>query len=56
MAAHAAHLTHRPRLAAAGAALRSEVALARIGIGVVEVDSQNACGRHSLWATELFYG
>ena len=30
--------------------------LRRIGIGVVEVDSQNACGRHSLWATELFYG
>ena len=30
--------------------------LRRIGIGVIEVDSQNACGRHSLWATELFYG
>lgn len=28
----------------------------RIGIGVIEVDSQNSCGRHSLWATELFYG
>ena len=30
--------------------------LRRIGIGVVEVDSQNACGPNSLWATELFYG
>lgn len=30
--------------------------LRRIGIGVIEVDSPNACGRHSLWATELFYG
>jgi uncharacterized protein YkwD len=30
--------------------------LRRIGIGVLEVDSQNACGRHWLWATELFYG
>jgi uncharacterized protein YkwD len=30
--------------------------LRRIGVGVLEVDSQNACGRHSLWATELFYG
>ena len=30
--------------------------LRRIGIGVIEVDSQNACGRHTLWATELFYG
>lgn len=30
--------------------------LRRIGIGVIEVDSQNACGRHWLWATELFYG
>jgi uncharacterized protein YkwD len=28
----------------------------RIGIGVIEVDSGNACGRHWLWATELFYG
>jgi uncharacterized protein YkwD len=28
----------------------------RIGIGVIEVDSANACGRHWLWATELFYG
>jgi uncharacterized protein YkwD len=27
-----------------------------IGIGVIEVDSANACGRDSLWATELFYG
>jgi uncharacterized protein YkwD len=30
--------------------------LRRIGIGVIEVDTQNACGRHWLWATELFYG
>jgi uncharacterized protein YkwD len=28
----------------------------RIGIGVIEVDSGNACGQHWLWATELFYG
>jgi hypothetical protein len=28
----------------------------RIGIGVIEVDSVNTCGRHWLWATELFYG
>jgi uncharacterized protein YkwD len=28
----------------------------RIGIGVIEVDSQNRCGRNWLWATELFYG
>lgn len=27
-----------------------------IGIGVVKVDSSNACGRHWFWATELFYG
>ena len=27
-----------------------------IGIGVIEVDSANTCGRHWLWATELFYG
>jgi uncharacterized protein YkwD len=27
-----------------------------IGIGVIEVDSANACGRRWLWATELFYG
>jgi Cysteine-rich secretory protein family len=30
--------------------------LRRIGIGVIRVDSTNACGRHWLWATELFYG
>ena len=30
--------------------------LRRIGIGVLEVDSQNTCGRNWLWATELFYG
>jgi uncharacterized protein YkwD len=30
--------------------------LRRIGIGVIKVDSQNACGRHSFWTTELFYG
>jgi len=30
--------------------------LRRIGIGVIEVDSGSACGRHWLWATELFYG
>jgi uncharacterized protein YkwD len=28
----------------------------RIGIGVIQVDSANTCGRHWLWATELFYG
>jgi uncharacterized protein YkwD len=28
----------------------------RIGIGVIEVDSANTCGRQWLWATELFYG
>jgi hypothetical protein len=27
-----------------------------IGIGVVKVDSSNACGRHWFWTTELFYG
>lgn len=30
--------------------------LRRIGIGVIQVDSANTCGRHWLWATELFYG
>ena len=30
--------------------------LRRIGIGVIEVDTANTCGRHWLWATELFYG
>jgi uncharacterized protein YkwD len=30
--------------------------LRRIGIGVVKVDSSNACGRHWFWTTELFYG
>jgi uncharacterized protein YkwD len=30
--------------------------LRRIGVGVIQVDSQNTCGRHWLWATELFYG
>jgi uncharacterized protein YkwD len=30
--------------------------LHRIGIGVIQVDASNACGRHWLWATELFYG
>ena len=30
--------------------------LRRIGIGVVNVDSNNTCGRHWFWATELFYG
>jgi uncharacterized protein YkwD len=28
----------------------------RIGIGVIKDDSVNACGRHSFWTTELFYG
>jgi uncharacterized protein YkwD len=28
----------------------------RIGIGVIEVEYGSACGRHWLWATELFYG
>ena len=27
-----------------------------IGIGVLKVDSSNACGRHWFWTTELFYG
>ena len=27
-----------------------------VGIGVVKVDSSNACGRHWFWTTELFYG
>jgi uncharacterized protein YkwD len=30
--------------------------LRRIGIGIVKVDSANACGRHWFWTTELFYG
>lgn len=30
--------------------------LRRIGIGVIKVDTKNACGRHWFWATELFYG
>jgi len=30
--------------------------LRRIGIGIVKVDSTNACGRHWFWTTELFYG
>jgi uncharacterized protein YkwD len=30
--------------------------LSRIGIGVIEDDSANACGRHWFWTTELFYG
>jgi uncharacterized protein YkwD len=30
--------------------------LRRIGIGVLEVDWQNSCGRNWFWATELFYG
>jgi uncharacterized protein YkwD len=30
--------------------------LRRIGIGVVKVDTRNACGRHWFWTTELFYG
>ena len=34
----------------------AEPKLRRIGIGVIEVDSGNTCGRHWLWATELFYG
>jgi uncharacterized protein YkwD len=28
----------------------------RIGIGVIKDNTQNACGRHSLWETQLFYG
>ena len=28
----------------------------RIGIGVVKVNAGNACGRHSFWETQLFYG
>jgi uncharacterized protein YkwD len=30
--------------------------LRRVGIGVLEVDERNRCGRGSLWATEIFYG
>jgi hypothetical protein len=30
--------------------------LRRVGIGVLEVDERNRCGRDSLWATEIFYG
>jgi uncharacterized protein YkwD len=30
--------------------------LRRIGVGVIEDDSANACGRHTFWATEFFYG
>ena len=30
--------------------------LRRIGIGVVQVDTRNSCGRHWFWTTELFYG
>jgi len=30
--------------------------LRRIGVGVVKVDTKNACGRHWFWTTELFYG
>lgn len=28
----------------------------RIGIGVMKVNARNACGRHSFWETQLFYG
>ena len=28
----------------------------RIGIGVVKQNARNACGRHWLWETQLFYG
>ena len=28
----------------------------RIGIGVIKVNARNACGRHSFWETQLFYG
>ncbi len=30
--------------------------LRRVGIGIVEVDDANACGRGSFWGTALFYG
>jgi len=30
--------------------------LRRIGIGLIKVDSANACGQHWFWTTELFYG
>jgi len=30
--------------------------LRRVGIGVMQVDERNRCGRGSLWATEIFYG
>jgi uncharacterized protein YkwD len=30
--------------------------LRRVGIGVVQNDTRNHCGRGSIWATEIFYG
>jgi uncharacterized protein YkwD len=30
--------------------------LRRVGIGVMQVDERNRCGRGSFWATEIFYG
>jgi uncharacterized protein YkwD len=30
--------------------------LRRVGIGVIETDERNLCGRGSFWATEIFYG
>jgi uncharacterized protein YkwD len=30
--------------------------LRRVGMGVIKNDTQNHCGRGSLWATEIFYG
>ena len=28
----------------------------RIGVGVIKDNARNACGRHSFWETQLFYG
>lgn len=30
--------------------------LRKVGIGAIRNDSRNACGRHWVWGTELFYG
>ncbi|HZD16699.1 MAG TPA: CAP domain-containing protein [Actinomycetota bacterium] len=30
--------------------------LREVGIGALRNDERNACGRHSVWGTELFYG
>jgi uncharacterized protein YkwD len=30
--------------------------LSRVGIGLIEANEANRCGRGSFWVTELFYG